>query len=92
MASYKRAGETAKAEEQFTWTGVNDKSRLDSYFDPFGNLSVRQRARLEMARESYKLKQTSSTEEMRKQLQSQLSTLKAQQLAAYWDEFVLKIY
>jgi len=91
LASYKRAAETAKAEEQFTWTGVKDKSRLDSYFDPFGNLSVRQRAQLEMARESYKLKQTYSAEEMRKQLQSQLSTLKSQQLAAYWDEFVLKI-
>lgn len=91
LASYKRAAETAKAEEQFTWTGVKDKSRLDSYFDPFGNLSVRQRAQLEAARESYKLKQTSAAEEMRKQLQSQLSTLKAQQLAAYWDEFVLKI-
>lgn len=91
LASYRRAAEMAKDDEQFTWTGVKDKSRLDSYFDPFGNLSVRQRAQLEMARESYKLKQTLTAEEMRKQLQSQLSILKVHQLAAYWDEFVLKI-
>ena len=45
-----------------------------------------------MARESYKLKQTTTAEEERKQLQSQLSLLKAQQLAAYWDEFVLKMF
>jgi hypothetical protein len=44
-----------------------------------------------MARESHKLKQMSAVEEARRQLQSQLSTLKSQQLAAYWEEFVLRI-
>ena len=29
------------AELAFTWTGVKDSRRVDSYFDPFGNLSVR---------------------------------------------------
>jgi hypothetical protein len=37
-------------DERFTWTGANDSDRLDSYFDPFGNLTIRQRARLELAR------------------------------------------
>lgn len=92
LANYRRAAEAVKADEQFTWTGVKDKSRLDSYFDPFGNLSVKQRAQLEMARESYKLKLTTAAEEERKHLQSSLSSLKSQQLAAYWDEFVLKTF
>jgi hypothetical protein len=35
---------------RFSWTGANDPTRLDSYFDPFGNLTVRQRAKLELAR------------------------------------------
>jgi hypothetical protein len=35
---------------RFSWTGTNDPTRLDSYFDPFGNLTVRQRAKLELAR------------------------------------------
>lgn len=89
LASYKRASEMLKDDEQFTWTGVKDKSRVDSYFDPFGNLSVKQRAQLEAARESYKIQQMSAAEDIRKLLQSQLSTLKAQQLGAYWEDFVI---
>jgi hypothetical protein len=38
------------SDQQFSWTGVKDLDRLDSYFDPFGNLSIRQRAHLELAR------------------------------------------
>jgi hypothetical protein len=38
-------------DEKFTWTGVKDFSRVDSYFDPFGNLSLAKRIRLELARE-----------------------------------------
>lgn len=34
----------------FTWNGVQDRTRIDSFFDPFGNLDVRQRARIERAR------------------------------------------
>ncbi|MEZ4457314.1 MAG: hypothetical protein R2882_12325 [Gemmatimonadales bacterium] len=37
-------------ETTFTWTGVKDRSRLDSYFDRFGNLTVGQRAAVELAR------------------------------------------
>lgn len=37
-------------DQRFTWAGANDPDRLDSYFDPFGNLTIRQRARLELAR------------------------------------------
>lgn len=90
LGNYRRAYEMAGATEQFTWTGVKDRSRLDSYFDPFGNLSVKQRAQLEMARESSKMKQSSSVEEALRQLQSELPTLKSQQLAVYWEEYVLK--
>lgn len=91
LANYQRATEMAQPDEQFTWTGVKDRSRVDSYFDPFGNLSIKQRAQLEAARENYKLKQTAVAEAVRQRLQSQLSPLKSQQLAAYWDEFVIKM-
>jgi hypothetical protein len=37
---------------------MKDRWRLDSYFDPFGNLSVKQRLQIEIARENSKLKQT----------------------------------
>lgn len=91
LSSYQRASDLAKSDEQFTWTGVKDRSRLDSYFDPFGNLSIGQRAEIEMARENNKLKRLSAVEESRKRLMSQLSELKIQQLAAYWDEYILKM-
>lgn len=90
-SGYQRVYELAKPEEQFAWTGVKDRARVDSYFDPFGNLSIKQRAQLEMARENNKLKRAIGVEDVRKQLTSQLSVLKAQQLAAYWDEYVLKM-
>lgn len=88
---YEKAFEMAKPENQFTWTGVKDRSRLDSYFDPFGNLPVRQRLQIEIARENSKLKQLLSVSETQKQMISQLSPLKAQQLAAYWDEYIINL-
>lgn len=38
------------ADLRFSWAGAKDPARLDSYFDPFGNLSIRQRAQLELVR------------------------------------------
>ncbi len=52
LTSYQKVFDLAKPEEQFTWAGVKDSSRIDSYFDPFGNLSLKQRAQIEIARES----------------------------------------
>lgn len=43
------AAEPAAA-RPFTWDGVKDRSRIDSFFDPFGNLDVQRRARIELAR------------------------------------------
>lgn len=45
----------ATPEEAFHWTGVKDRSRIDSTFDPFGNLTVKQRVRLEVARLAHRL-------------------------------------
>jgi len=60
---------------------------LDSYFDPFGNLTVRQRALLEIARERARLRMPDQGKAMR-QLGSELSARKAVQLAAYWDRHI----
>lgn len=90
LETYQRIYEGADESKQFLWTGVKDKSRIDSYFDPFGNLSLKQRALLEMAREYSKLKQIPASDKIRKQLQGQLSVTKAQQLEAYWEEHLLR--
>ncbi|TDB26520.1 hypothetical protein ATCM_01975 [Stenotrophomonas sp. ATCM1_4] len=71
----------------FTWTGVQDRTRLDSYFDPFGNLTVRQRALLEVARERARLGDADQSD-LRRKISSELSTRQAIQLAAYWDRYI----
>ncbi len=81
---------TEAGETRFTWTGVADASRLDSYFDPFGNLNVRQRALLETARELYRAERGEEAPGIRQTLVSELSDRKAAQLAGYWERYVVK--
>jgi hypothetical protein len=46
-----RLAAAADSGARFTFTGVEDARRIDSYYDPFGHLSVRERALVEAARE-----------------------------------------
>ena len=68
----------------FTWTGVKDRSRIDSFFDPFGSLTIRQRAQVELARELIGSGLNKQAEAIRDQLASALGGGKATQLAGYW--------
>ncbi len=72
----------------FTFDGLGDRRRLDSYFDPFGGLCVRQRALLEAAREAYKCGDAASGDAMRTQLAAELTPPQAAHLAAYWPAHV----
>ena len=73
----------------FSWNGVQDPSRLDSYFDPFGNLSVPERVRVELAREQYKLGRVDAGDAVLEALASELPRRKAVQLRAYWREHLV---
>lgn len=75
---------------RFTFDGVQDRSRLDSYYDPFGNLTVAQRALLEIAREYYQLGRAADAERVKYHLVdvSDLSVLQSHQLLAYWDAYL----
>lgn len=76
--------------EQFSFDGVEDRHRVDSYHDPFGNLTVGERARLEGAREHGKLGRTASVSEvLRELMDGRVSELQRRQPEAYRDEFVL---
>ena len=70
-------------DQRFSWTGVKDPDRLDSYFDPFGNLTIRQRARLELAREQAQAGQMDAAKEGFDELVSELSAQKAFQAGVY---------
>jgi hypothetical protein len=90
---YERIRMMARDDERFTFTGVKDTTRIDSYYDPFGNLSIEQRARLEIARESHKGGRVEAAEGMRTHLLTSagLSVLHRHQLEAYWDAYVVRM-
>lgn len=68
---------------RFAWTGVEDQSRLDSFFDPFGNLSVRQRASVELARCLFAQGQATAGETIISDVARTLTTRQAFQLTGY---------
>ena len=85
---YRRIREDVGPDAAFTWTGVKERGRLDSYFDPFGNLTVGQRAAVEQARELYKLGRAGAADAIEEELAAALPGPKAVQLHAYWHEHV----
>lgn len=67
----------------FTWTGVKDLARIDSFFDPFGNLDVRQRAEVELARTLFAQGKRAHAEQRLDALAAGLTPRKALQLRGY---------
>ena len=65
------------------WNGVKDGARIDSFFDPFGNLDIRQRARVERARSLFALGKAKQAETELARLAAELSPRKALQLHGY---------
>lgn len=68
---------------------MTDATRLDSYFDPFGNLTVRQRAVLETARELHRAGRGEEAAGLQKTLDSELGQRKRAQLAGYWERYIV---
>lgn len=75
-------------DQTFSWTGVLDPARLDSYFDPFGNLEVGQRALVEAARELSSLGDHKEVEQIRTHVAATLAPRKARQFDAYWKRYI----
>lgn len=77
------------ADKRFIWTGVKDRSRIDSFFDPFGNLPIASRALLEAARIHLLLGERSEAEAIRSRLDEALdSDFKRLQFQQYWTRYV----
>lgn len=85
---YAEIAAAAGSDVRFTWDGVLDRRRLDSYADPFANLTVRERAVLEQARELYRAGRRADAARLRDQLAKSLTSLKAAQLMGYWAEWI----
>lgn len=71
------------AAKPFTWDGVKDRSRIDSFFDPFGNLDVQRRARIELARTLFAQGKAARAGQALEQASAGLSPRKALQLEGY---------
>ncbi|MFC0076511.1 hypothetical protein ACFFLS_05635 [Flavobacterium procerum] len=75
-------------EQQFSWNGVKNKSRIDSYFDPFGNLSLKQRIRLELAREFFHLSNKDKYQKEIQLLTAEFKGYKKEMLQNYIEQFI----
>lgn len=73
---------------RFVWNGVKDAARVDSYFDPFGNLDVRRRALLEAARETWALGDAAAAQALWEACAEGLSPRQRNQLRGYWERDV----
>jgi len=91
LAHYEQARALPGSNDHFTFDGVVDRRRLDSYYDPFGNLTVGERTLLEQSREHYKAGHAADTQRLRDELAgtTRFSDLQRHQLAGYWNEYVL---
>lgn len=88
LARYLSVARSAGA-AAFSWTGVKDRARIDSFFDPFGNLSVADRALIEAARMHVGLGERSKAVAIRSRLAASLgSDFKRLQLDGYWARYV----
>lgn len=69
----------------FAWSGVKEAARVDSWFDPFGNLDVRRRALLEAARESQAAGDAAAAAALLDDCARGLSPRQQAQLRGYWQ-------
>jgi hypothetical protein len=89
-ATYEHIAAMTDSSATFTFTGVEDTRRIDSYYDPFGNLSVRQRALVEAAREWVRAGQADRARRIRDELFAggTWSSPERGEFDVYWDRYI----
>lgn len=85
---YQALLERTPEDARFSWTGNNLPDRIDSYFDPFGNLSVRRRVWLELARAQFEAGQTGAAKQSFAKVLDGLSEQKVFQGQRYADLYL----
>lgn len=89
---YRKISITIPKTQKLAFLGVKHRDRIDSYFDPFGYLTIQARAKLEMAREYHKFNNAVECQLIKNSLLSSknFSWLQKAQIEGYWDEYVCK--
>lgn len=83
IARYERIA-SMDSDPAFTWNGVKDRARVDSYFDPFGNLGVRRRALIESAREWHRSGRPAKGDALLAPVLKDLTARQRAQVENYW--------
>jgi hypothetical protein len=73
---------------EFSWTGVKNRQRIDSYFDPFGNMKVRQRILVELARAYHGTGKNAEYERTKSELLEEFVGFKRALLNYYLADFI----
>ena len=87
---YNKLMDQVTDELKFTWTGVKHHNRLDSYFVPFGNMTVRQRNMLETCREYSNIGDKDHYSGLKDLLAAGFNGLKKALLLEYMKDFIEK--
>jgi len=91
-ARYETIGRTVAPQEHFTFRPSPDDRRIDSYFDPFGNLAVRQRCLIEAAREWAHAGEWERVAALRDEIlrSGTWTPLQQGQLSVYWERYIVR--
>ncbi len=88
VARFRRIAADPAAARPFSWTGVRDRRRVDTFADPFGNLTIAERAALESTRELLRAGNRAAATAARDRLAASMAPLKAAQFNAYWQRWI----
>jgi hypothetical protein len=90
--TYERLAAATDSGARFRFTGVEDARRIDSYYDPFGNLSVRERALVEAAREYATVGRLDRVEQLKAAIiRGRTWTLLARaEFDGYWSRYITR--
>ena len=80
-----------QGDERFTYTGIVDETRIDSYFLPFAALPIKAYVKLMMAKQYVAIKDMEQAEVLKQELLGELSLspLKTMQFEGYYERFIL---
>ena len=92
IMQYESAIMQAEAMEQFYFQSEDQDDRIDSYYDPFGQVSVKARLYIELAREYQKLENQRKVNELKERILglSEWTKVGKLQLEGYWEDHVLR--
>jgi len=89
---YERLAAAMDSSARFTFTGVEDARRVDSFYDPFGQLSIRERALVEAAREYAAVGRADRVEQLRAEVVRgrTWSLLARGEFDVYWERYITR--